>query len=277
MQMLCSVVKKGVIGAALGSAALFLLFGISAPSYVRTAFHKARVTAKNRIPDQFEIDRARVEIANLEPAIIQNRETLARAEVDVEHLESEITSTRSNLAVEKRQLLSLRDDLASGNLRLTGHSDSESELSEAKAALASRFDHFKAVTRVLEEKEATLKARQKAVAAARIQMASLQSAKRNLMTKLEGIEAKLRMIEATQSQNEFNFDDSALSNAKRTVADLEKRLEVKARMAEIEGRLSDDGFPTLEPGRDVVREIDAEFGLHENGGDSKEKNKDKSL
>ena len=82
---------------------------------------------------------------------------------------------------------------------------------------------------MIEEKEATLKARQKAVSAARQQLTNLVTAKRNLMTKLEGIEAKLQMIEATQGKNEFNFDDSALSRAKQTVADLEKRLEVKAR------------------------------------------------
>jgi chromosome segregation ATPase len=271
--MVCSLVKKGVLGAALGAGALFLVFGLSAPSYVRTAFHKARDTAKSRIPAQFEIDRARDAIANLEPAIIANRETLARAEVDVEHLQNEIATTQSNLAVEKRELLSLRDSVKNGELRLAGHVKYSPE--EINANLASRLDHYKAVTRVLEEKAATLKARQKAVSAARLQMTNLVTAKRNLMTKLEGIEAKLRMIEATQGKNEFTFDDSALSRAKQTISDLEKRLEVKARVAEIEGRFSDGGLPVLEPGRDVVREIDAEFGEPVKGTEAK--TGDKSL
>jgi len=272
--MVCSLVKKGVLGAALGAGALFLVFGISAPSYVRTAFHKARHSAQDRIPTQFQIDRARDEIANLEPAIIENRETLARAEVDVEHLENEIAATQANLAAEKSELLSWRDKYKNGSeVRLAGHvAYSDAEI---KANLASRLDHYKAVTRLLEEKEATLKARQKAVSAARLQMTNLVTAKRNLMTKLEGIEAKLRMIEATQGKNEFTFDDSALARAKQTVADLEKRLEVKARVAEIEGRFSDGGLPVLEPGRDVVREIDAEFGAP--AKDTEAKAGDKSL
>jgi len=271
--MVCSLVKKGVLGAALGAGALFLVFGISAPSYVRTAFHKARHSAQDRIPTQFQIDRARDEIANLEPSIIENRETLARAEVDVEHLENEIASTQANLAVEKRELLSLRDSVKNGELRLAGHVNYSPE--EINAHLASRFDHFKAVTGVLKEKEATLKARQKAVSAARLQMTNLVAVKRDLMTKIEGIEARLRMIEATQGKNEFNFDDSALARAKQTVADLEKRVEVKARVAEIEGRFSDGGLPILEPGRDVVREIDAEFGAPVKGTEAK--TGDKSL
>ena len=56
--MVCSLVKKGVLGTALGAGALFLVFGTSAPSYVRTAFHKVRHKAQDRIPTQFEIDRA---------------------------------------------------------------------------------------------------------------------------------------------------------------------------------------------------------------------------
>ena len=85
--------------------------------------------------------------------------------------------------------------------------------------------------------------------------------KKTLMTKIEGIEAKLRMIEATQTANEFSFDDSSLARAKSTVADLEKRVEVMARVAEKEGRYAESGLPlSLEPGRDVVKEVESEFG-----------------
>jgi len=267
------MVKKGVLGAALSAGALYLVFGTSAPSYVRTAFHKVRHNVSDRVPDQFQIDRARDEIANLEPAIIENRETLARAEVDVEHLEREIADTRSNLAAEKQELLSLRDRVKNGEFRLAGHVNHDSD--EINANLAGRLDHYKAVIRVLEEKEATLKARQKAVAAARLQMTNLVTAKKNLSTKLEGIEARLHLIEATQGKNEFTFDDSALSRAKQTVSDLEKRVEVKARVAEMEGRFPDGGLPNLEPGRDVVKEIDAEFGAPAKGTEGR--TADKSL
>jgi len=271
--MVCSMVKKGVLGAALSAGALYLVFGTSAPSYVRTAFHKVRHNVSDRVPDQFQIDRARDEIANLEPAIIENRETLARAEVEVEHLEREIADTRSNLSVEKRELLSLRDSVEKGEFRLAGHVNYTAE--EIRANMAGRLDHYKAVSQLLAEKETTLKARQKAVAAARLQMTNLVTAKKNLSTKLEGIEARLHSIKAVQGKNEFTFDDSALSRAKQTVADLEKRVEIRSRVAEMEGRFPDGGLPILEPGRDVVKEIDAEFGTPVKGTEGR--TADKSL
>jgi hypothetical protein len=115
---------------------------------------------------------------------------------------------------------------------------------------------------LLSYKEATLKARHEAVSAAHRKLTEMDVAKRKLATQLESIQAKLTAIEATQQQNEFNFDDSALSKAKQTVSELERRLEVKARVAEMGGRYAGGNPPAIEPDRDVVKEFDAEFGPH---------------
>jgi peptidoglycan hydrolase CwlO-like protein len=259
--MVCKVVKKGLLGAALSAGALYLVFGTHAPSYVRTAFHKVRHTAKDSVPIQFEIDRAKEDIAALEPAILNNREELARGEVDVEHLKREIDTVRANLGTEKKAMLTLRESLATGDLKLAGHVSYTA--GEVKTELAHRLDHYRNVAKILEEKETTLKAREKAVVSARQKLTEMASQKRALGTKVESIQARLQAIEATQDKNEFNFDDSALARAKQTVNDLERRLEVKARVAEMEGRYSGD-FSTapsyVEPGRDVVKEVDEAFG-----------------
>jgi len=90
----------------------------------------------------------------------------------------------------------------------------------------------------------------------------LRTQKSTLLAKLANIEARLRMIEATQSKNEFNFDGTALSRAKQTISELEERLDVMARRAEIEGRYGDlDQAPCyVDPHRDVVKEVDDKFG-----------------
>lgn len=270
--MVCSMVKKGLLGAALGAGALYLVFGTSAPSYVRTAFHKVRHNARIAVPVQFEIDKTREEIANLEPTIKENIELYARAEVDAEQLEKEIATTKANLAVEKKALLALRDHVQTSDFRLAGRSDDSTE--ELNIELARRFDHYKNVTRILEEKEKALKSKHQALTSARKQLDSMSAQKRTLMTKLDAIEARLKAIEASKTNNEFDFDDSALSRAKASVNDLEKRLEIMARKAEYEGRYADVGVPIgTDRGRDVVKEIDAEFG----SAHGSEKTGDKSL
>jgi chromosome segregation ATPase len=254
------MVKKGIIGAALGAGALALLFGTSAPSYVRTAFHKVRYNAKASVPIQFEIDRARQEVADLEPAIRANIEAVAQGEVDVEHFQAEILATRDNLAVEGKKIVVLRSTLDSGNTLRTGPVTYTAE--EVKNELGRRLDHYNAVKKILADRTETLKIRQKNLASAREQLNNMQQAKKALAIKIEGIDARLKQIEATQSANEFSFDDSALARAKNTILELEKRVEVKARVVEAEGRYTDKGMPiVIEPSRDVLREVDAEFGV----------------
>ena len=138
--MVCSMVKKGLLGAALGAGTLFLVFGTSAPSYVKTAFHKVRQNVKDSVDPQFEIDRARQEIENLKPMFDQNKETLARAEVEAENLESEVGTMQANLDGEKKTILSMQHKLKTGDFRLTGHVIDTAD--EVKAELAHRLDHY---------------------------------------------------------------------------------------------------------------------------------------
>jgi DNA repair exonuclease SbcCD ATPase subunit len=257
--MACSLLKKGLLGATLGAGALYLAFGTSAPSYIRTAFHKVRDGAKSSVPVQFEIDRAREEITSLEPAIKDNIQNLARADVEAQALGREIIAIKANLNSEKLTLTTLRSSLESGEFKLAGNITYTAD--EVKAELKHRYDHYKVVSELLKDKEETLKAKQKAVLAATRQLTQMEATKKALLTKLAGIEARLKMIQTTQEGNEFNFDDSALARAKSSVADLEKRLDVMARTAELEGQFSDSGIPVIiEPGRDVLKEMDAEFG-----------------
>jgi len=279
--MVCSMFKKAVLGTALGAGALYMAFGTSAPCFVKTAVNRVRHNADNAVSVSFKIDQAREQIASLEPAIKDNIESLARAEVDVEYLDREILTTRTNLDGEKKAMLALRESLETGDFRLAGHGHVRYTADEIKGDLARRLDHYRNITKILEEKEATLKARQKAVVAARKQLTEMAAQKQLLLTKLAGIEAHLKMVEANRATNEFDFDDSALARAKQSVADLEKRLEVLDRKAEMEGRFVDSGIPlSLEPGRDVVKEIDDQFGTA--AGSSKDRDgastpKDKSL
>jgi hypothetical protein len=205
----------------------------------------------------------------------QNKETLARAEVEAENLESEIVTTQANLDRSMKTILSLQHGLKTGDVRLTGHVNDGT--SEVKAELAHRLDHYDYTADILKQKQATLKAKRKIIQAAHEQLENLRTQKSTLLARLSNIEAKLKMIEATQSKNDFNFDGSALARAKQTVADLEERLAVMARKAEIEGRYGELDGPSsyVDPHRDVVKEVDEKFGP--SGSHTTAKAGDKSL
>ena len=187
--MVCSMIKKGVLGAALGAGTLFLVFGTSAPSYVKTAFHKVRQNVKESVDPQFEIDRARQDIENLKPMFDQNKETLARAEVEAENLESEVGTMQANLGKSKQTILSMQHKLKTGDFRLTGHIVDTAD--SIKADLAERLDHYDYTADTLKQKQEVLKAKQQIIRAAHEQLSNLRQQKTTLLAKLANIEAKL--------------------------------------------------------------------------------------
>jgi len=272
--MVCSMVKKALVGTALGAGTLFLVFGTSAPSYVKTAFHKVRENVQDSVDPQFQIDRARHDIDNLTPMFDQNKETLARAEVEAENLEGEVSTMQASLDQSKKTILAMQHKLKTGEFRLTGHiADTADNL---KAELANRLDHYSYTSDTLRQKQEILEAKRRIIKAAHEQLENLRSQKSLLLGKLANIEAKLRVLEAAQTKNEFNFDGSTLSQAKKTIADLEKRLNVMSHRAAIDGRYGDlDSAPTyVDPRRDVIKEVEEKFG---DSTRPAEKSGDKSL
>lgn len=265
--MVCSMMKKAVMGAMLGAGALALVFGTAAPSYVKTAFHKVRTGAKDAVPIQFEIERARQLITDLDPAIKANIETLAKYDVEIGHLKKEIVATRDNLDKEKSTILALRETLSKDVRPASGGVTYSKE--DVTRELASRYDHFKRTQETLVAKEKTLEARQKSFASAQSQLDSMHAKKQELLSRLDQIEAQLKSVEANLTASDLAIDDSALSQVKQTVTELEKRLEVVTKQSELEGRYTERTTPSvIVPNRDVVKEIDSEFGKPAKSGNA---------
>jgi hypothetical protein len=180
--MVCSLVKKALVGTALGAGTLFLVFGTSAPNYVKTAFHKVRENVKESIDPQFDIDRARNDIENLKPMFDQNKETLARAEVEVENLEGEVSTMQASLDKAKKTILAMQNKLKTGEFRLTGHiADTADNL---KVELANRLDHYDYTFDTLKQKQEVLEAKRRIIKAAHEQLENLRSQKSLLLAKL---------------------------------------------------------------------------------------------
>lgn len=253
--MMCSMFKKTAVGVGAGALALGLMFGTSAPSYVKAFVSHARKNVKSNVPIDIQIERARQEIANLEPAIHQGIEALAKAEVEVEDLTNQVAAHKQTLDNQQRKLVALRGQLDSGYRRTDGSNRGR----EIEAAAARVLDSFKHSKQLLVQKEETLALKRQQVDAARITLEKMMESKKLLSAKIEQIETQLQQIQATQASNEFTFDSTALSRAKQSIGDLEKRLAEMAKVAEYEGRMVDADLMIVEPTRDVAQEIDEEL------------------
>jgi len=255
--MVCKMVKKGILGAALGTGVLALLFGTDAPSYMRTAFTNIRQSAKENIPPQFQIDRARQELASLDPAIDKCIEKVARAEYQVDKLKGEIVADREGLGLEAKALVAKRSEIGSGDVQRTGGMSSD-----LKHELAWQLDHYRDGRKALVEKEETLTQRVQGAQALHEKLENMKKARLTLLGKIEAIEAKLRKVEARQAASQETFNDGgALDRVKKTIAEVEEQVDVMHRIVSNRDRYAAKGHATtaVEPNRNILQEIDSEF------------------
>lgn len=253
---MCKTVKKAAIGATLGVAVLGVLFGTSAKHYARTAVEQARATAQSRVPIEYKIDEARQQVAALEPAIMDSIETLARAQVEVDSLSQEIAVVKANLLTQGKDMLVVKAGLDKGRLQLTSGITYSAE--ECKADLARRLETFSRAKETVESLEQTHKAKVERVYAIQRALDEMSAQKKGLTAKIEAIESRLAQIKAEQASNEFTFDATPLSQAKQTIAELDKQLEIMARKSELHGRYIEQNVRVeVSPDRDISSEVDS--------------------
>ncbi|NLE39856.1 MAG: hypothetical protein GX621_17695 [Pirellulaceae bacterium] len=244
-----------------GAVALVgVCFGGTAISYFRTSANYVSESVQNAVPIEFQIDRARQMIADLEPQVRRNRHVIAKEEAELEHLGKRIESADARAEKDKENLLRLNADLTSGDdvFRYAGRSYSRDQV---KADLANRFKRYKTGESTIESLQRVYDARSRGLEAAREKLDGLIAAQRQLVVEVENLEAQRQMVDAAKTSATYHFDDSKLGRVKELIADLQIRLDTERKMVDAEvytpGEIPLDEVAP----EDVVDQVSEYFGL----------------
>lgn len=229
------MLKKTLLGLGLAGLIGAFVLGHEAISYVRTGCQNMRNAVKAEVPIEFEIERARTLVEGLVPDIRQCMHVVAEQQVDIERLHEQLIAKESDLSKQKQAIMALRTDLASGKgayvyARFSYTAD------DVRRDLSSRFERFKAAEEVLAADRKILSAREQTLVANREKLDSMMQAKKDLEVKLEQLMARIHTVKAAETVSKLAIDDSNLSHARKLIADLNKQLDVKQRMLDVEGK-----------------------------------------
>jgi chromosome segregation ATPase len=233
-------------------------FGRDAASYVGTSLGWVKQSIKDSIPIDFEIQRARGMIKNLDPEIRNNMHLIAKEEVEVERLGQQIDNGKSRLEKDQAELMRLKSDLASDR-KVFEYAGRRYDANQVKVDLAHRFERFKTHEATLASLQEMQRARDRSLQAARQKLEDMLAVKRQLEVEVEHLEARLKMVETAQTTSTYNFDDSQLSRTKDLVTDLRARLDVAERLVQSESSFHDQ-IPLDEPApQNIVEEVTEYF------------------
>ncbi len=230
-------------------------------SYVSTAYRRTTESVKDSVPMEFQIDRARNMVKDLEPEIRRSMHVIAKEEVEVGEIEKRIAEAEGKASKDKEEILQLQSDLDTGRrtFRYAGHSYTSDEV---KSDLARRFNRYKTADATLDSLRQMRDARSRNLEAARQKLTAMMSAQRQLQVEVENLEAKLKLVQVAEASSDFQFDDSQLARCKELMADIRTRLEVDAKLANADTNFTDE-IPLHESETDDVTQQVAEyFGLN---------------
>ncbi|MGL4461535.1 MAG: hypothetical protein ACRC1K_05225 [Planctomycetia bacterium] len=248
------VVSLGLLG--LGVA---LWSGSAVRSYVQTGYKQVAAYFQGQVPIEFELQRAKQLLAELNPTIQKSLRTIAEEEVEVAKLQREIDRTVANLDKEKDGILVLRGKLDQ-NLASYTVGERKYTSTEMRSELNRRFASYKQVDATLLARRGLLSSRHEALDAARLKYDGLILSKTELEGELAKLEARFKLIEAEKTARRIDIDDSELTNVRRLVDSLNDRIAVDAKVLEKEGELVKQ-IPLEQPApRDVGQQIDSYFG-----------------
>jgi hypothetical protein len=229
-------------------------------SYVSTAFRRTGQQVTDSVPMEFQIDRARNMVRDLEPEIRRSMHVIAKEEVEVAALDERINSADEKAAKEKGEILQLQSDLGSGNktFHYAGHRYTSTQVKED---LARRFNRFKTGDATLSSLREMRDARARNLDAARQKLTAMVAAQRQLQVEVENLEAKHKLVQVAAASSDFQFDDSQLARCKELMTDIRTRLDVAAKLASADETFPDEIQLDETQAEDVSQQVAAYFGL----------------
>ncbi len=224
------MIKKAVLVVTGLGVTTLVLFGRDAASYVSTTYSKLTNSVQDSVPVEFQIDRARKMVKDLEPEIRNSMHVIAKEEVALEQLNQQIDVNQAKTDKDKGDILRLQSDL--GSNKSTYRYASRSYTSdEVKQDLSRRFSRFKVADDTLASMKQMRDAREKNLDAAQQKLAAMINARHKLDVDIQNLEAKRKLVEVAQASSEYVFDDSQLARCKELIGDIRTRLDVAAKLA----------------------------------------------
>ncbi|MEN9553995.1 MAG: hypothetical protein RLZZ232_281 [Planctomycetota bacterium] len=257
------MLKKIVTGAATVAVAGSLILGADALSYLRTVGSNVRQAVKKEISVEFELDRIRNEVQDLMPEIRRHLETVAEQSVDVKDLQRVLAERQSDLATQKNSILTLRKDLESDRQTFVYRTVSWSR-SEVEADLAHRFAAFCTAEECVKRDQQILSALKDTLQANQRKLDTMLIRKQDLVVKVAQLEARLKQVQAAETVNSMEVDDTQLARVEKLIHDMNHALDVRESVMEAEGNLQ-GRIPVEQSSApapdDVLGKIDSHFSL----------------
>lgn len=223
--------KKYVLGVAGLGLLASLLFGGKGIAYLQTAYDNATSAIDNQVPISFQIDAAKKQLDSIGPEIDDMNLQIAKENVSIKKLESSIERQQDALETSRREMLTLRTHVDSGDEFYVAANSKAYGTERVMEELRTRLATHKTGVATLEKDQKVLELRERALDAALERLAEARSQKTELSLQIEHLSAQNRMNEVVRTASKLDeLDNSQLARTRGMIEDISARLETEQEM-----------------------------------------------
>jgi hypothetical protein len=203
-------------------------------------------------------------VDTLSQEINKHIHAVAVSDVKVDRLREEVRGMEDRLAAQKRRILKMRSDLASGHEFIT-YGDKQYTPEQVRDQLEQDFVAYKTAQKELEFKKKQLSLDETALRTANKQLLALRNKKLDLKLKLSELDAKLREIRLAQSSSRLQLDTGEFARVEAEIRKIEDDLKVEKKKLDLRAQFLDGPInPEAKSEKpNVEKEIDIFFKLND--------------
>jgi len=233
--------KKAIFTSAAVALGLLVLsqtrFGHKVTGLAELAWNKVSNCVSRSVPLDVEINLIENEIGKMDRDVKKNFDSLAQEMVAYEEMKKEVDLVRTNLQKRMQVLERMRRDLKNESAKIV-YDNREVSRSQLENKFTQDWNSFKVSQEGLKVKEKLLQQKQDHVEAFKAKIDAIQNEREALKTQVLKMKTELEELRATQAQCKVQVDDSRLGSIKDSLNNVQHRISVLKKKAELEGRFA---------------------------------------
>jgi len=217
-------------------AAVFVVGGPRAVSYLRYWKHQLRTSFEESISPEDEINRLSMELDNLPAQEKKMLDTVARQLVEVKKLQTQVKQQETDLAQHETYIKELNASLESDDQFVTFKGTKKAR-KEWKAELRQEAAEFRLAEATLQSKQEQLKAKKQTFNLNKKKLDSLRLEQQKMRTELEQLKRDLARERQAQAQEKATVDDAGFLRIRESMDSLRDRMEILKAKRELRGEI----------------------------------------
>jgi len=211
-----------------------LVSGTRLGSHLRMKWTKATEWAKQQIPLSEEIDRLKMEVANLQQDDNHYFDLVARQKVQVATLKAKVNKNRTALAKQESFIKEMRQALADENAKFVVYDGERFPRARVEADVRREALQFLAEEKLVKADEENLTILEETLAANKAKLDGLALRRKEMEATVLQLERELAQLRLKE-QNNVTIDDGRYGRVTKEIEEVQKRFAVEKAKSDLKG------------------------------------------